>query len=157
VEFEILLTAMPMPALPAPGAKATVGLHHEPGWLNWPDLWISVDVEKGDAWAFGSSSILQPYQGDYTVPWDPQHTASECGPFLLEDMFGEDGCGEQLGYEVGFEVDGETVTAWHGTHRLEDIGGSPFEVWLGASREYTNPPQTCDTSPKWFTIVTRRG
>lgn len=157
LEFELTVTATPMPTLPEPGAQAHVRLHHEPGWLNWPDLWIDVDVEGGDQLSFQASSVLLPTQGDYATPWSPSLTQSQCGPFLLMDMIGQDNCGEQLGYELRFNIDGEGVTAWHGTHTLADVGGGEFEAWIGASREYLDPPEFCDTSPRWFWFMTRRG
>ncbi|MCA9686569.1 MAG: hypothetical protein KC457_30670, partial [Myxococcales bacterium] len=53
----------PAPSLPAPGTTAQLRLHHEPGWLLWPNIWISVDVDGGDLYGLQSSSVLYPVEG----------------------------------------------------------------------------------------------
>lgn len=136
--------------LPAVGDAAQVRIHHEPGWLDWPDLWIAVELEGGDRFAFQASSVLHPTQGDYLVPWSPDSSGLTCGPF-------EDFCGPQQIEALEFEVEGELVSAWHNTHASSEIAGLPFEVWLLSARENLAPPETCDFSPLWYSIVTRRG
>lgn len=150
-DFAIMLDLSPMPELPAPGAVAQVRIHHEPGWLEWPDLWLSIDVVGGDHYAFQASSVLLPQQGTYAVPWEPSETLAECGPFSLGDT-----CGEQVGKQLGFVVDGEPVSAWHGGHRAATIGDREFEVWINVAREYINPSETCDFSPHWYSVVSHR-
>lgn len=150
-EFSVILLVTPMPPLPVEGEAARVRIHHEPGWKNWPDMWIDVEVEGGDHYAFQASSALLPGQGSYEVPWAPSETTAECGPFSLGDS-----CGEQVGKELGFDVDGEQVTAWHGGYASAVVDDLHFEAWINVAREYTSPPETCDFSPTWYSLVTRR-
>lgn len=136
-------------SLPGVGETAQVRVHHEGGWLEWPDLWISVEVEGGDQYAFQAGSALHPSEGPYVVPWSPDASGLTCGPF-------EDICGPQQIEAIEFEVDGELVSAWHNTHESREIAGLDFEVWLLGARENLAPPETCDFSPTWYSIVTRR-
>jgi hypothetical protein len=147
--FEIQLYGITT-SLPAPGEGAQVRIHHEPGWLEWPDLWISVEIEDGDHFAFQASSVLHPSEGPYLVPWSPDSSGLTCGPY-------EDICGPQQIEALEFEIEGELVSAWHGTHETSEVAGLPFEVWLLSARENLAPPETCDFSPRWYSIVTRRG
>lgn len=150
-EFVLQPLLTPMPALPDPGATAQVRIHHEPGWQGWPDLWVSVDVVGGDSYSFQASSVLLPQQGDYEVPWDPTDTLAECGPFSLGDS-----CGEQVGKQLSFAVDGEEVSAWHSSYTTTTIAERELEVWVSVAREYVAPPEFCDFSPLWYSVVTRR-
>ncbi|MCA9700829.1 MAG: hypothetical protein KC431_25095, partial [Myxococcales bacterium] len=146
----------PAPSLPAPGTTAQLRLHHEPGWLLWPNIWISVDVDGGDLYGLQSSSVLYPVEGDYEVPGEPS-VAGICGPFLAADPFlGEDPCGPQVGQELVFVVDGEEVAAWHASHVLTSVAGRDFEVWANTAREYQAVPETCDVAPLFYSLVTRR-
>lgn len=147
--FELQLLLADPPALPALGATAQVRLHHEPGWQNWPDLWIHVDVEGGDLYAFQASSALHPTQGQYVVPWEPSPTNATCGP--IEDI-----CGPQQVEELGFVVEGEPASAWHNAYVTTSIAEREFEVWLLAARENLEPPETCDFSPTWYSLVGHR-
>lgn len=146
--FEIQLYGFTT-SLPAAGETAQVRIHHEGGWLEWPDLWISVEVEGGDQYAFQAGSALHPSEGPYVVPWSPDASGLTCGPF-------EDICGPQQIESIEFEVEGELVSAWHNTHESSEIAGLAFEVWLLGARENLAPPETCDFSPTWYSIVTRR-
>jgi hypothetical protein len=150
-EFALILGLTPAPTLPEVGATAQVRIHHEGGWQNWPDLWVSVDVVDGDLFAMQASSVLLPLQGSFTVPWDPAEAGTECGPFDLLDS-----CGPQVGKELAFTVDGEEVSGWHGTHTLTTVADLEFEAWINLAREYTSPPETCDFSPTFYSVVTRR-
>lgn len=150
-EFALILGLTPAPTLPEVGATAQVQIHHEPGWNNWPDLWVRVDVVDGDLYGLQTSSVLLPLQGSFAVPWDPAESGTECGPFDLLDS-----CGPQVGKELTFTVDAEEVTGWHGTHLLTTVADAEFEAWINLAREYTSPPETCDFSPSFFSLVTRR-
>ena len=150
-EFALILGFTPAPTLPEVGAIAQVKIHHEPGWQGWPDLWVSVDVADGDLYGMQASSVLLPLQGSFAVPWDPSEHATECGPFGDGDP-----CGIQVGKELAFTVDGEEVSGWHGTHILTTVAELEFEAWINLAREYTEPPETCDFSPTYFSVVTRR-
>lgn len=156
--FDLELTATPTPTLPAPVAmgEATVRVHHEPGWLNWPDLWIDVEVAGVERWAFTAASVLDPLEGSYAVPWSPALTGAECGPFIVTTPFGEDSCGEQVARALEFSVDGASVEAWHATHFETSVDARAFEGWISAAREYIEPPEFCDVSPTWYSMVTRR-
>ena len=154
--LELDILADPAPLLPGPSDEVIVRVHHEPGWLNWPDLWIDVELPGVEHWSFTSSSVLQPTQGSYAAPWDPVLGEGSCGPFLIENMFGQDNCGEQQGYAINFEVDGAPVVAWHATHIELEVEGRSFESWMSAAREYIAPPEFCDVSPTWFYFITRR-
>lgn len=154
--LELDILADPAPALPGPRDAVIVRVHHEPGWLNWPDLWIDVELPGLERWSFTASSVLQPTQGSYVAPWSPALGEESCGPFLIENMFGQDSCGEQLGHAVHFEVEGAPVLAWHATHVELEVGGRSFESWMSAAREYIAPPEFCDVSPTWFYFITRR-
>lgn len=146
----------PAPALPSAVDEAIVRLHHEPGWLNWPDLWIDVEVPEVEQWSFTAASVLQPTQGSYAAPWTPVLGEEDCGPFLIENDFGPDNCGEQRGLAVQFEVDGAPVVAWHTMHADLEVDGRSFETWMSSAREYIEPPEFCDISPTWFYFITRR-
>jgi len=156
-QFELSFDVSPAVPLPEPGAMVQLRLHHEPGWLNWPNFWIDVEVVDGDHYSLIASSTLEPSMGAYAVPWSPSLGESDCGPFITTDPIGgEDPCGEQMAAQLGFDVDGETVLAWHGTHVATEVDGRAFEAWTSSAREYLAPPQTCDISPTWYSLVSRR-
>ena len=156
IELTLDLPLDPKPTLPEPGSMATLRFHHEPGWLNWPDVWIDLELADGDRFTFQVSSVLVPEQGPFVVPHSPTLTRSTCGPYVAVDDFGnEDACGEQVGLELRYLVAGQQVDAWHGTYTTQLIDDRAFEVWLTGAREYLAQPEFCDIAPTLFIATTR--
>lgn len=153
VSFVLDLPLSPAVTLPAVGTTVDTQLHHEPGWLGWPDLWIQLDYD-GTSMFLQQSSQLAPNSGTVTLPWSMSESRDVCGPFVMESPFGPDPCGEQNWLSLDFDVGGETLSVLSGSHGLLELADASFQAWVGQAREYLALPKTCDISPVTFNVVT---
>ncbi|MEM7156671.1 MAG: hypothetical protein AAF799_27735 [Myxococcota bacterium] len=153
VSFALEIPMTPAVTLPAVGTTVDTQLHHEPGWLGWPDLWIQLDYD-GSSMFLQQSSQLAPNRGMLSLPWNMSESKEVCGPYEIDSPFGPDPCGAQNWLSVDFEVGGETLSVLSGTHQLLELADASFQAWVGQAREYVALPKTCDISPVTFNVVT---